>query len=715
MGVNVVIQKLGKGAATDKNGKYKISNVVPGVYTLQANYIGYKSQVKKKVKLKAGKTATANFSLKAAKIKGQEVTVTASRPLIQKDYTTQKLPAKAVAPGESTTDSPGTLSKPGSSSPDSEDDPGDEESPSEDSKVEANKVKIPATPRDPRFWSPEPPPESGTPGDHSEDLLDPESGGMEVRPLESEKYATEGTTTKGRPAPRPPKSGGLKAGFADDNQQFNYFLNFLEKYKSSVSSYRYDISERVHLIFKDSDGNSLPNTEVKVFNKNKQQLLDEGKTFSDGSYFVYPAEITSSDNTFQISYTLGGESQTIEVDRNGPRTINIQGKQRRGEMSPVPVDIVFILDTTGSMGEEIERLIATIDMIHLNLTALSSQIQIRFGMVLYRDKDDRYRTRVVPLTADIDEFRTILQKVRAGGGGDTAEDLQEALLKGIRKMDWNKDGLRMGFVITDAHAHLDYGQRYTYISAALEAKKQAIKLFSVGTGGLDIRGEYILRQLSQLTYAKYLFLTYGKETGENTGGVTGSVSHHTGSNYQTDKLEAIIMRLAKEEISHFSDEPPAAGEDYFEAEKVDHETREQTLSKLFKDAISNLIDYSTLKIEDSRRLGVLPIHAKTDAVKLNAEYFLEQVQLSVAQNNQFTLIARKDLQAVLEEQKLQLSGLLTDSETTRIGELLNAELLLTGELYQKKGGYDLFLKLIRVETAEILSVTKIMIDKDLGL
>lgn len=175
------------------------------------------------------------------------------------------------------------------------------------------------------------------------------------------------------------------------------------------------------------------------------------------------------------------------------------------------------------------------------------------------------------------------------------------------------------------------------------------------------------------------------------------------------------MRLAKEEISNFTDEPLEIADDYFEAEKVDHETKEQTLSKLFKEAISNLIDYSTLKIEDSRRLGVLPIHANTKHSELNAEYFQEQVQLSVAQNNQFILIARKDLQAVLEEQKLQLSGLLTEAQTTRIGELLGAELLLAGELYEKDGGYDLFLKLIRVETAEILAVTKIIIGKDLGL
>ena len=690
-GVNVVIQKHGLGAATDLKGNYKIINVPEGVYTLKATMIGYTPETVKKVKVKGGKTSKVNFRLKTQKIKGQSVTVTATTPEIARGVTASKGKdtSAEVMGGSSSGKKP--------SKTDSEDPP-PAESDRRTKPRPARPVESEATEslvEDPRYTT-----------DELAPATIPSDMGVPSHP---------GDIKMSTPRPAPPQSGGLKAGFADDNQQFNYFLNFLNQYKSSVNSYAYDINERIHLLLEDNDCKSLPNVEIKIFDRKESRLLDEGKTYADGSYFFYPSEVAAKDKTFHVGYTVDDVYQTVVVKRNGPRTIIIQADQARDLQPRTPVDIVFILDTTGSMGEEIKRLIATIDLIHMNLSALSNQTLIRFGMVLYRDKDDKYRTQVVPLTSDIDVFRQALENVRAAGGGDTPEDLQAALHKAMRNVDWNQDGLRLGFVITDASAHLDYGQRYTYISAALEAKKKGIKLFTVGTGGLDIRGEYVLRQISQLTYAKYLFLTYGKETGENVGGVAGSVSHHTGSNYQTDKLEAIIMRLAKEEISNFTDDPLEMEGGYFEAEKVDHESREETLSKLFKEAISNLIDYSTLKIEDSRRLGVLPIHAKTEHSELNAEYFQEQVQLSVAQNNQFVLIARKDLQAVLEEQKLQLSGLLTEAQTTKIGELLGAELLLAGELYEKEDGYDLFLKLLRVETAEILAVTKIIIDKDLGL
>jgi len=574
IGVNVIVQKTSLGSASDTKGNYKITKIPVGIYTIKAIMIGYAPETIKMVKVKAGKATTVNISLKTKKIEGESVTVTATKPPSTMELRTSKKSDASVTVDGGSSSAKKTPDKDRDKPP----------SPAIPSLVRP-RPSLPVESEETHTSEPE-----AAPRPHDK----PESGDEDIHTealdlMEFKVTAPAGGMRPATPRPAPPQSGGLKAGFADDNQQFNYFLNFLNQYQYSVNSYGYDISERIHLILEDKEGKSIPNVKIKIFDRQERRLLDEGKTYADGSYFIYPAEIAEKDRTFNVSFTVDELYQTVIVDRSGPRNITIKADKSRQQLSRVPVDIVFILDTTGSMGEEIKRLIATIDLIHMNLTALSTKALIRFGMVLYRDKDDKYRTKVVPLTADIDAFRSALEQVNAGGGGDTPEDLQAALHKAMRSVDWNEDGLRLGFVITDASAHLDYGQSYTYISAALEAKQQGIKLFTVGTGGLGLRGEYILRQISQLTYAKYLFLTYGKETGENVGGVTGSVSHHTGSNYQTDKLEAIIMRLAKEEMSNFTDEPLEIETGYFEAEKVDYETKEQTLSKLFKDAISNLI------------------------------------------------------------------------------------------------------------------------------
>lgn len=153
----------------------------------------------------------------------------------------------------------------------------------------------------------------------------------------------------------------------------------------------------------------------------------------------------------------------------------------------VPLDILFVLDTTGSMGEEIERLKTTIDIINLNLSSLSSAPKVRFGMVLYKDRqDEEYVTKIVRLTEDLSLFKRELQRVTASGGGDTPEDLQSALVDTMKKIQWNREGIRLGFIITDAPPHitgymiLSGGLLYTYVDAAREARMRAIKLFSVG-------------------------------------------------------------------------------------------------------------------------------------------------------------------------------------------------------------------------------------------
>ena len=79
------------------------------------------------------------------------------------------------------------------------------------------------------------------------------------------------------------------------------------------------------------------------------------------------------------------------------------------------------------------------------------------------------------------------------------------------------------------------------------------------------------------------------------------------------------------------------------------------------------------------------------------------------------MVERKDLQAILEEMKLHMTGLVSEQDAAKTGKMLGAKMVVTGNLYRDNKKYELFLKLIRVESAEVLSVTKTLINKDLGL
>ncbi|KAA3604075.1 MAG: VWA domain-containing protein [Calditrichaeota bacterium] len=514
------------------------------------------------------------------------------------------------------------------------------------------------------------------------------------------------------PPPKKQKTfGGLKAGFVDDNKQFNHYLNFLEKFEKKVKHDWLEVGEKITFKAQDSNGNSLPNALVEIYSDDK--FLRKGKTYSDGTFLFFPNEYSQKDNlTAKVYYNQNTVETQFEV--NGKREVEIiLANEIKNSPQEIPLDVLFIFDTTGSMGEEIDRLKSTIELIKINLESLKPKPQVRFGMVLYKDRGDSYVTKVIPLTTDLKSFQSELNKVRASGGGDTREDLNSALEDAMTKIEWNENGIKTSFVITDAPPQIDYkNQTYNYSQAVRDAQEKGVKIFTIGTGGLDIQGEFVLRQISQYTYSKYVFLHYG-EKGESDGGKVGSVSHHTGTNYQTDKLEAILIQILKEEMLHFLDKP--IEEDYFEAEKIAFEDNTETLKKLFDLAISQLIDFASIKIEKETPASVMTISPMEKVSLAESEYFTANLMLSFKNNSTFQVIERDDLQKILQELHFQHTDLADEEKAAEIGKLIGAKILITGELYSKNKNYELFLKLLNVETGEVLSVTKTVIDRNLGL
>ncbi len=87
-GVNVILEGTTMGSSTDIDGYYVILNVPVGVYTIRANYIGYKDVVIENVRVSAGITTEINFQLEPTTLELEEaVVVTAERPLVEKNVT----------------------------------------------------------------------------------------------------------------------------------------------------------------------------------------------------------------------------------------------------------------------------------------------------------------------------------------------------------------------------------------------------------------------------------------------------------------------------------------------------------------------------------------------------------------------------------------------------------------------------------------------------
>jgi hypothetical protein len=132
------------------------------------------------------------------------------------------------------------------------------------------------------------------------------------------------------------------------------------------------------------------------------------------------------------------------------------------------VELVFALDTTGSMSGLIEGAKRKIWSIASFVARGQPTPDLRVGLVAYRDVGDEYVTRVYDLDDDLDRVYRRLLSFRADGGGDGPEHVARALTEGVHKMSWSKDDgqvVRLLYLVGDAPPHLDYHDGYDYAKA----------------------------------------------------------------------------------------------------------------------------------------------------------------------------------------------------------------------------------------------------------
>lgn len=136
------------------------------------------------------------------------------------------------------------------------------------------------------------------------------------------------------------------------------------------------------------------------------------------------------------------------------------------------LEMVFVLDTTGSMGGLLDGAKQKIWSIVNGVLKSPDHPSVRVGLVAYRDHSDAYITKVTPLTADLDKVYGTLMDYRAEGGGDTPEDVRQALADGVRRAGWSARSPRLAqvlFLVGDAPPHDDYAQEPSTLATTARA------------------------------------------------------------------------------------------------------------------------------------------------------------------------------------------------------------------------------------------------------
>ena len=151
------------------------------------------------------------------------------------------------------------------------------------------------------------------------------------------------------------------------------------------------------------------------------------------------------------------------------------------------VEVVFVLDTTGSMGGLIETAKEKIWSIASTLAQAHQAPEISMGLVAYRDRGDAYLTRVVDLDRDLDSMYSKLMDFQADGGGDGPEAVNEALEAALERVSWSQDPgtYKVVFLVGDAPPHMDYQDDEKYTSVVATAAARGIVVNTIQCGSMS--------------------------------------------------------------------------------------------------------------------------------------------------------------------------------------------------------------------------------------
>lgn len=221
------------------------------------------------------------------------------------------------------------------------------------------------------------------------------------------------------------------------------------------------------------------------------------------------------------------------------------------------VDIAFVVDATGSMGDEIDFLkVELLDVIDRVQTTYKD-LNIRLGNVFYRDKTDAYLTKNSPLTNNVKAGVAFIKDQKAGGGGDFPEAVDEGLEEAIAELKWSGEAVaRILFLVLDAPPHQNETVNKKLQQTISLAAQKGVRIVPIVGSGIDKSTEYLLRSCALATNGHYIFLT-------DHSGIGGAHLKPSTDSYDVknlnDLLVDIVSRYVQVPSCNAKDEPTVIG------------------------------------------------------------------------------------------------------------------------------------------------------------
>jgi len=330
------------------------------------------------------------------------------------------------------------------------------------------------------------------------------------------------------------KSSILTAGEVNDFNKWKMWEDYTEnEFKMWSDYWGIKPKNRFSVQLTDKNHHAIINEAVYLVNRSTKDTLWRAFTDNTGK-----AELWSDffrDNR--------GEENFIVTDRFG-NTINHPSEFANGVNLLAAdkacgfsndVDIAFVVDATGSMGDEIEFLKLELEDVIRNTMEKYSSLTLNAASVFYRDKGDEYLDKHVAFNDDLLKTINFIKLQSAAGGGDGPEAVDDALTTALDSLQWHKNTrTKLLFLILDAPPHDDAKERIRKLIA--KAAAMGVRIVPIACSGTDKSTEFLLRSMALATNGTYAFLT-------NHSGVGLSHIEPTTDKYEVELLNGLLQRI----------------------------------------------------------------------------------------------------------------------------------------------------------------------------
>lgn len=218
-----------------------------------------------------------------------------------------------------------------------------------------------------------------------------------------------------------------------------------------------------------------------------------------------------------------------------------QANRVESEETAVPpaLDLVLLIDVTGSMANELAQLQTDLADLLTTLATLPEITTLRLGLATYRDQSKLDAVQIFALTEDIALFSNQIEELTAVGGGDYPEALNEGLYQAVSSLDWHPESIKLLLILGDAPPQTATTNVPTYEQTSTLAAEQNITISTIGSDGLNATGITVFAQIAQIGNGRFYFISDNLDN--NVNGATAV--------YPTSQLTTLIFDIVQEGLN----------------------------------------------------------------------------------------------------------------------------------------------------------------------